>query len=351
LVRILRHQILKKWNPVLLCSPGGWLVTECRTHGIPVIEMSFPGSRSLPARLFGNAAFARRVVRALEARAIRPRIVQANDHTEGLLGLAIARRLDARSAVFLRSAAMTRDDYDKYRCGDYDFVATVSGNFRDRMLSWAPEQDVAVVPDGIYADEIEPPRPKAPLPRRVLVVGSPAGLKGWADLAEALARLEADGVLPAMQFDFAGSAPDPAQNDLRLERLKTVRCQFLGRVEAFRDLVLGYDLVINPSRMETFGMAAIEVLAAGVPLLSSRTGVIEQVLEQPDVLFPPMQPDRLAAVLKNVLQNWTDIDFGVARAQDNIRSKFLIDHTASKLNDAYEMLSVVGVSKSMSPVR
>jgi len=65
--------------------------------------------------------------------------------------------------------------------------------------------------------------------------------------------------------------------------------------------VLGYDLVINPSRMESFGTAAIEVLAAGVPLLSSRTGVIEQVQESAEMLFPPHRPEALASALKNVL--------------------------------------------------
>ncbi|MEX2129664.1 MAG: glycosyltransferase family 4 protein, partial [Xanthobacteraceae bacterium] len=155
---------------------------------------------------------------------------------------------------------------------------------------------------------------------------------------EALFRLEQEGALPPMQIDFTGNRPDPTLNDLKLGRLKASRCNFLGRVEAFRDLSRSYDLVINPSRMETFGMAAIEVLAAGVPLLSSRTGVMEQVQERPQMLFAPGRPDELAAALKRVLREWPDLDFGVARSQENIRRRFLIDNTVGRVNAAYEQL-------------
>jgi glycosyltransferase involved in cell wall biosynthesis len=326
---------------VLVSSPGGWLVEECRRLGVPTIEEPFPRSRSLPGRLFGNGNFARRVVRKLEPLSMQPVIVQANDHQEGLLGLELGKQLEARTAIYLRSVAMTRDDYFKYRCDGYDFIAAVGDVLRARAQAWDPRREVALIQDGISADEFGPPKPKRGTPpRRVLAIGSPLELKGWADLTEALFLLEQAGTLPGMQFDFTGAAPAPAENNLRLERLAKARCNFLGRVDAFRDLVLSYDLVINPSRMETFGMAAIEALAAGVPVLSSRTGIIEQVLDANEMLFPPQQPASLASALERLLTDWTNTDFGVASAQERIRQKFLVDHTASLLNSAYERLVV-----------
>jgi glycosyltransferase involved in cell wall biosynthesis len=327
---------MQRWNPVLVCSYGGWLADECRRIGVRVIEENFPSSRSLPGRLYGNAAFARRVAAKL---GMRPAIVQANDHQEGLLGLELGNRLGARTAIFLRSPTMNRDDYFKYHCDRYDFVSAVGDEFRARAQAWEPGREIALIRDGIYADEILPlkPKPERP-PSRVLVIGSPLAWKGWADLTEALHLLERAGVLPPMRFDFTGTRPAPSENDLKLDRLAAANCNFLGRVEAFRDLVRSYDLVINPSRMETFGMAAIEVLAAGVPLLSSRTGVIEQVQEQSDMLFAPGHPAALASALKNVGERWIDMDFGVARAQENIRRSLLIDHAAARLNEGYQRL-------------
>ena len=339
LARLLRHELIKQWNPVLVCSPGGWLVEECKRIDVPVIEEQFPSSRSLPVRLFGNAIFARRVCARLAERSISPTIIQANDHQEGLLGLEIGERLGAQAAIFLRSPTMTRRDFYKYRCDRYGFISAVGDEFRDRVQSWIQSSDIALIRDGIFADEIGLPKTKPfQVPSRVLVIGSPLGWKGWADLTEALFLLEQGGALPPMQFDFTGVVPDPAENNLKLARLGTARCNFLGRVEAFRDLVLSYDLVINPSRMETFGLAAIEVLAAGVPLLSSRTGVIEQVQENQRLLFIPSSPESLAAALRYVLEHWDRVDFGIARSQELIRERFLIDRTVVQLNAAYERL-------------
>ena len=339
LARLLRTSRIQERRPVLVCSPGGWLVEEALRHGVVVVEERFVRSRSVLSRLYANAAFARRVVRKLEARGARPAIVQANDHIEGLLGLEIARLTGARSAMFLRSPTMNRDDYFKYRCHHYDFVSAVGEDIRDRARSWHRDREIALIHDGIFGGELESVKPKpASAPQRVLVIGSPIDWKGWADLTEALFRLEQKQALPAMQFDFTGVRPDRRENDLKLERLKTAHCTFLGRVEKFRDLVVSYDLAINPSRMETFGMAAIEVLAAGVPLLSSRTGVIEQVQEANEMLFAPAKPDQLATALKRLLQEWPYLDLGVTRSQENIRRRFLIDQTVNPLIAAYDRL-------------
>jgi glycosyltransferase involved in cell wall biosynthesis len=339
LARILRHSAMHRWNPVLVCSAAGWLAREGERAGVPVVCEQFPRSRSLIGRLYGNGAFARRVAKRLHPTISSRLIVHANDHLEGLLGLELAGALGARSAIFLRSPGMTRDDYFKYRCNDYGLIAAVGDELRARVEAWDPGRRVELIHDGIESGEFASPKPKAPKPpERILVIGSALDWKGWADLTAALYLLEQEKALPPMTFDFTGDEPAASANDLELSRLVSTRCNFLGRVEAFRDLVRDYDLVINPTRMESFGMAAIEVLAAGVPLLSSRTGVIEQVQERKEMLFPPAQPAALAAALRSLLANWIKVDFGVSRAQENIRSRFLIDHTVARLIAAYERL-------------
>lgn len=339
LARLLRHDVIRSWNPVVVSSPGGWLVEECARIGVPVVEEAFPRSRSFGARLFGNSAFAKRVEAALATRSMCPVIVHANDHQESLLGLSIARRTGARTAIFLRSPTMTQRDYQKYDCGSYDFISAVGDDFCRRVQKWSRGKEIKLVRDGILASEIGLPKsPPSFFPRRILVVGSGLRWKGWADLTEALHLLERSGGLPPTQFDFAGGTLNQVESDLGIDRLRSMHCNFLGRVEGFRDLVLQYDLVINPSRMETFGMAAVEVLAAGVPLLSSRTGIIEQVLEQQEMLFDPGLPESLARALTHLADNWGRMDFGVARAQEHLRENFLIDYAAESVDRAYRSL-------------
>ena len=340
LARLLRHEALRAWHPILVCSQDGWLTETCNNHGIPTVIETFPGSRSIAARWFQNKSFARRTRMHLERLNLKPAIVHANDHWEGLLGLKLAGEMCARSAIFLRSPGMTREDYFKYECHKYDLIAAVGDELQARVKEWDPSRDIHLIHDGICENEFAPPKPKAiAFPEKILVIGSPLDWKGWADVVEALALLEREDIVPDLQLDFTGDAPEPAKNNLGLERLRKGRRIFLGRVEAFRELVLGYDLVINPSRMESFGMAAVEVLALGVPLLSSRTGIIEQIIEQPEFLFSPRQPADLARALRNLIQNWPHLHFYPAQSQQRIREKFMIDRTVENVCAAYKTLS------------
>jgi glycosyltransferase involved in cell wall biosynthesis len=346
LARLLRHESMRGRQPLVVCSSNGWLTEECRRSDLAYLIEPFPSSRSLAARWFFNGAFAQRVAMQLKTKALSPAIVHANDHWEGLLGRAVARQMGARTAIFLRSPGMTRQDYFKYQCHAYDLVIAVGEELQRRAQSWDPQRAIELIHDGIEAAEFAPPKPKAAgFPTRILVIGSPLDWKGWADLTEALWQLEQAGAMPRLEFDFTGTQPEPAKNDLKLTRLRQSTGRFLGRVEPFRELVLGYDLVINPSRMESFGMAAIEVIAAGVPLLSSRTGVIEQVIGQSEFLFPPRQPGALARGLRNLIQSWPRLGFDTEKCQQRIREKFLITHCAARLGAAYDGLLAAGPRK------
>jgi glycosyltransferase involved in cell wall biosynthesis len=208
-----------------------------------------------------------------------------------------------------------------------------------RVQAWDATRAIERLHDGLTPEDFLSTKTKSEsAPTRVLVIGSAQELKGWRDLIDALKMLEQEHAIPPMQFDFTGEMPAAAENDLGLERLMITRCSFLGRVDAFRDLVRDYDLVINPSRMETFGMAAVEVLAAGVPLLSSRTGVMEQIQEAGEMLFAPARPDQLASALKRLVQAWPAVDPGVTRSQENIRRRFMIDQTVDPLIAGYDRL-------------
>lgn len=340
LFRLIRHDRVRQWNPILLTSSEGWLTNECARIGIPVMCEPFPSSRSLSARLWGNASFARRVERRLRDAALAPTVVHANDHLEGLLGLSIARRLNAQTMLFLRSPGMTDRDYFKYRCDQYRIVAAVCDLLHERARAWEPRREIQLIHDGIEEDDFAPLKPKAKqAPSRLLIVGSPLPWKGWADLTEALYILEQKGVARPLEVDFTGVEPVPRDNDLKLNRLKSVTARFLGRVEGFRELLREYDLVVVPSRMECFGTAAVETLAAGVPLLTTRTGAAVTLLDNAELVVPPGKPALLAEALQKIFDRWSDVDFGVEEAQGRIRQLYVIDRAAGKLDAAYRRLT------------
>jgi glycosyltransferase involved in cell wall biosynthesis len=78
------------------------------------------------------------------------------------------------------------------------------------------------------------------------------------------------------------------------------------------DLLAAYaeaDLVVLPSRGETYGMVVTEALARGVPVIASAVGGVPEALgrapdgAQPGLLVPPDDPVALAASLRGWLQD------------------------------------------------
>jgi N-acetyl-alpha-D-glucosaminyl L-malate synthase BshA len=53
--------------------------------------------------------------------------------------------------------------------------------------------------------------------------------------------------------------------------------RFLGKQEAVEEILSAGDLFLLPSETESFGLAALEALACGVPVVSSRSGGLPEV--------------------------------------------------------------------------
>jgi len=79
---------------------------------------------------------------------------------------------------------------------------------------------------------------------------------------------------------FVGDGPDRDTAQQEVDRLglrKDVR--FLGKVDNVADVLRGADLFLLPSQSESFGLAALEAMACGVPVIASRAGGIPEVVE------------------------------------------------------------------------
>lgn len=97
---------------------------------------------------------------------------------------------------------------------------------------------------------------------------------------------------------IAGDGPEREQLERRAAALRA-DATFLGRVEPGRLVALraAAAVALVPSRSaETFGLAAAEAMAAGLPVIGSRIGALEELL--PDAqLVAPGDPAALAAAL------------------------------------------------------
>ena len=102
--------------------------------------------------------------------------------------------------------------------------------------------------------------------------------------------------IAGMSLLIAGDGPEQAA--LRA-RAGDERVRFLGRVEDSRltELRAGAAIALAPSRSaETFGLAAAEAMAAGVPVVASRVGALPELVEE-EGLVPPGDASALAQAI------------------------------------------------------
>jgi glycosyltransferase involved in cell wall biosynthesis len=233
----------------------------------------------------------------------------------------------------LRTPTMESEDYFKYRCDRSDIVMVESDHLKEAVKVWDSRKKVVVVNNGLGDEEfLHPKSPASISPNKVLVLGNPSARKGWEDVMEALGILGYRDNLPPMTLEFTGQRPSGMTTMGRLGRFSV---NFIGHHDNFKELTLRYELVINASRGETFGMAPLEVIAAGIPLLSSRTGVIEKVVENECLLFEPDNPQSFADAFVKLIINWKTADFDLERQQQNLRRQFHIDTTVNRLLAEY----------------
>ena len=117
------------------------------------------------------------------------------------------------------------------------------------------------------------------LPPVVRLLGSVARLHPLKCLDNALRLLPA---MPDVHLALAGQGPDAGRLQGLARELEIVdRVHFTGEMEPERigDFLAGLDAFVFPSSAETFGLAAVEAAAAGVPVIANDIPVLREVLD------------------------------------------------------------------------
>jgi glycosyltransferase involved in cell wall biosynthesis len=151
--------------------------------------------------------------------------------------------------------------------------------------------EVAVIHPGVDLDAITPtPLPSGP--PQALVVGA---LVAWKrpDLA-----LEVAARMPELHVTFAGE-PLPGEH---FDTTPRANVSFAGRVADIRDALAGAHVLLHCADQEPFGLALVEALAAGRPVVApDAAGPREIVADGAGRLYPPGDAAAAAAALREVL--------------------------------------------------
>jgi glycosyltransferase involved in cell wall biosynthesis len=145
----------------------------------------------------------------------------------------------------------------------------------------------------------------------VLYTGGADARKNIGGLIAAFASLPVS-VRQEHRLVLAGTMTEQHQMELRsvaeAKGLRREEALFLGYVpdEDLAGLYSACSVFILPSFHEGFGLPLLEAMACGAPVLGSNTTSIPEIINRPDALFDPRQPQEMAQQITLVL---TDQDF------------------------------------------
>ena len=168
-----------------------------------------------------------------------------------------------------------------------DGVTAISAHLRERTeMAFATHNPIEVIRNFVNCDvyvrdakRVEALRPQyASANERLLVhLSNFRPVKRVQDVVEVFARIARE--MPA-RLMLIGDGPDRSLAEQLARRHKVQdRIHFLGKQDNVSDLLPVADLMLMPSEMESFGLAALEAMACSVPTIGTRVGGVPELIE------------------------------------------------------------------------
>jgi len=230
----------------------------------------------------------------------------------------------------------------RYAIQESDGVTSISDYLREKTVQdFEVTRGIEVVPNFVNCDVYTPIRDdeKRAEARKRLAAPDEAILmhlsnfrpvKRVLDVVRVFAQVARE--VPA-QLVLVGDGPDRSAaewlaHDLGIQ----ARVHFLGKMERVNELLPLADLMLMPSEMESFGLAALEAMACKVPSIATCVGGVPELIDNgvTGLLYAVGDVDGMAQGALSLLQDRTRLeemrDAGRKTAQKRFCSSLVVPH-------------------------
>ncbi|MFH1227189.1 MAG: glycosyltransferase, partial [Planctomycetota bacterium] len=258
--------------------------------------------------------------RYLRKHGYTPDIIHSNTHEAGMAGLMLAKFYHRPMVItehytgFVNHPPLTLRQKLLAKCAmaQARVVMPVSNYLRDGMIKLGINNEFYVIPNVVNTDIFFSSNKGVinKAQKKILFVGLPRPQKGLNYLLEAISIVSMN--REDFVLDIIGSSAD----DMGYEAL-TVKLGLKGKVRfhgiklknEVAELMRQSDFVVLPGLFETFGVAAIEALASGKPVITTSTGIAPEVIsKETGLLVPPGNTGALKNAIEHMLDHFQDYD-------------------------------------------
>ena len=161
-------------------------------------------------------------------------------------------------------------------------------------------------------------------------------VKRVADVIKVFARVAE--AMPARLL-LIGDGPDRSTAEYLARKLNVRdRIHFLGKQDNVNELLPLADLMLMPSEMESFGLAALEAMACRVPAIATRVGGVPELIDDGanGILCDIGDVDAMAEAAIDLLSDPERLDAMSAAARKTAQDHFCASGIITKYEQYYE---------------
>jgi N-acetyl-alpha-D-glucosaminyl L-malate synthase BshA len=230
----------------------------------------------------------------------------------------------------------------RYAIQESDGVTSISNYLKNETVKdFGIARPIEVIPNFVNCDEYAPIKdePKRAEARRRLARPGEAILmhlsnfrpvKRVVDVVKVFALVARE--LPA-RLVLVGDGPDRSAAEWLAHDLKIHdRVHFMGKQERVNELLPLADLMVMPSELESFGLAALEAMACKVPSIATRVGGVPELIDDgvTGLLYPVGSVEEMASGAVSLLKDRDRLeamrDAGRKTAQKRFCSSLVVPH-------------------------
>jgi N-acetyl-alpha-D-glucosaminyl L-malate synthase BshA len=235
----------------------------------------------------------------------------------------------------------------RYSIQESDGVTSISSYLKDKTVEdFGVTRSIEVIPNFVNCDHYTPvadeaaratERARYAQPDEAILIhlSNFRRVKRVVDVVKIFAQVARE--LPAKLL-LVGDGPDRSEaewlaHDLGIQS----RVHFLGKQERVNALLPLADLMLMPSELESFGLAALEAMACKVPTIATRVGGVPELIDDnvTGLLFPVGDVNSMAAGAVALLKDRARFETMRDAARNTARTRFCATLVLPRYIDYY----------------